>query len=94
MEKREITKDTPLAMMTIGELVDYLGLAPEEDPQPGKNYVYGLRGIQDLFKVSHTTAQIYKDGILKEAIFQSGRKIMVDVDKAIELFKQHRKQVI
>ena len=57
---------------------------------PGKRYVYGLKGIQELFNVSHLTAQRYKDGILKEAVFQSGRKIVVDADKAIELFNERR----
>ena len=57
-----------------------------ETPEPGKRYVYGLRGIQELFNVSHLTAQRYKDGIIKDAVYQSGRKIVVDADKAIELF--------
>ena len=54
--------------------------------EPGKRYVYGLRGIRELFNVSHATAQKYKDGIIKDAVFQSGRKIVVDADKALELF--------
>ena len=61
-----------------------------ETPEPGKRYVYGLKGIQELFNVSHLTAQRYKDGIIKEAVFQSGRKIVVDADKAIELFNERR----
>lgn len=56
------------------------------DPVSGKRYVYGIKGIQELFNVSHPTAQKYKDGIIKDAVFQSGRKIVVDVDKALELF--------
>lgn len=60
--------------------------------EPGKRYVYGLKGIQELFNVSHLTAQRYKDGILKEAVFQSGRKIVVDADKAIELFNERRRR--
>ena len=53
-----------------------------------KEYVYGLRGIRDLFKVSHATAQRYKNTFLKDAIIQRGRKIMVDVQKAFELYNQ------
>lgn len=60
--------------------------ATDSVPSSGKRYVYGLKGIQELFNVSHGTAQKYKDGILKNAVFQSGRKIVVDVDKALELF--------
>ena len=58
----------------------------ESVPSSGKRYVYGLKGIQELFNVSHGTAQKYKDGIIKDAVFQSGRKIVVDADKAMELF--------
>ena len=58
----------------------------KETPAPGKRYVHGLKGIQELFNVSHLTAQRYKDGILKDAVYQYGRKIVVDADKAIELF--------
>ena len=46
--------------------------------------VYG--GIREEFKVSHATAQKYKDGILKNAVMQNGRKIILDVEKARELF--------
>ena len=75
--------------------LDLSSLKAEDSPQDapagsGKRYVYGLKGIQELFNVSHLTAQRYKDGILKEAVFQSGRKIVVDVDKAIELFNEKR----
>lgn len=82
-----------MAMMTIGDLVSFLGLEKKPTSTPQRNYVYGLKGIQDLFKVSHTTAQIYKDGILKNAIYQTGRKIVVDVDKAIKLFDNARNKV-
>ena len=58
--------------------------------QPSGNYVYGLRGIEQLFGVSHKTAQAYKDGIIKEAVRQHGRKIVVDADLALKLFDQRR----
>ena len=40
-----------------------------------------------LFNVSNVTAQRYKNGIIKDAVKQCGRKIIVDADKALELFK-------
>ncbi len=58
--------------------------------QPSGNYVYGLRGIEQLFGVSHKTAQYYKDHIIKEAVMQNGRKIVVDADLALELFNERR----
>lgn len=90
-----ITKETPIAMLTVGQLQSVLGIGNEK-PLPivkaekPKRYVYGLAGIRALFNVSHVTAQRYKDGILADAVIQNGRKIMVDVDKALELFKQNK----
>lgn len=58
--------------------------------KPAGRLVYGLRGIRDLFGVSHLTAQRYKDGIIKEAVMQNGRKIVVDADLALKLFNERR----
>lgn len=85
--------NTIVASLTVGQLLSilksFLGESEAtEDAPASKNYVYGLRGIQDLFQCSHTQAQRYKDGLLKPAVIQSGRKIMVDVDTAIKLFNQ------
>ncbi len=57
------------------------------EPASAKRFVYGMRGIRDLFNVSHPTAQKYKNTFLAPAIMQRGRKIVVDVDLAIELYK-------
>lgn len=66
--------------------------SPSPDPPPPatKRYVYGLRGISDLFNVSLVTAQKYKNTFLAPAISQRGRKITVDVDLALELFKENQ----
>ena len=92
-----VTKDTPIAMLTVGQLQAVLGIdnshqeEAEAAPSEPKRYVYGLAGIRNLFNVSHATAQKYKDGILADAVHQNGRKIMVDVDKAIELFSKENR---
>ena len=52
--------------------------------------VYGIKGIEDLFHVSHRTAQYYKDNIIGEAVKQNGRKIVVDADLALKLFNERR----
>ena len=81
--------DTPIAMMTIGQLVDVLKKAmPSPEPPERKEYVSGLRGIMDLFKVSHKTAQSWKNGFLAPACEQYGKTILIDREKAIELFKE------
>lgn|SRR5690554_4368528 len=80
------------------ELQEILGLSekhivkPTTETKNERRYVYGLAGIRRLFNVSHVTAQKYKDTIIADACFQQGRKIVVDVDKAMELFKNQSKK--
>ena len=93
-----IENTTPLAALTVGDIkelltelgVSHSGQTAQKSQHPGKRYVYGLKGIQALFGVSHLTAQHYKDGFLKPAVMQQGRKIVVDVEKAMELFKNYK----
>ncbi len=65
---------------------------PTNTPRKPGRQVYGLKGIEDLFHVSHKTAQKYKDGILKPAVRQHGRKIITDADWALELFASANKE--
>lgn len=51
-------------------------------------FVYGLKGISELFNVSKTTAMKYKNTFLKDAVFQRGNVIVVDTEKAIRLFAE------
>ena len=82
----EILDSTQIvASLTVGQLRDLLrecltNERPHSESQE-KRYVYGLKGIQSLLNCSHTMAQKYKDGILKDAVMQSGRKIVVDAEK-------------
>ena len=84
-----------MASLTIGQLREFLREFLTNESRPveteKKNLVYGLHGIMSLLHCSHTQAQRYKDGILKDAVIQYGRKIVVDADKAIELFKKSGK---
>lgn len=86
-----VNDNTPLGALTVGQFLELLnGKLPKEEPvqkdYSDKKYIFGLKGIREEFNVSHATAQKYKDGILKDAITQYGRKIIVDVEKARELF--------
>lgn len=80
--------DTPLAMMTLGQLVGVIQNAKPEKEEAREDFVYGIRGIRDLFGVSHKTAQAYKNTFLAPACEQVGRIIIVDRKRAIELFKE------
>ena len=93
-----IENTTPLAALTVGDLKELLrelgvnnnSTAPRPAASANKRYVYGLKGIQSLFHCSHLTAQRYKDGFLKPAVMQQGRKIIIDVELAVELFKTYK----
>lgn len=100
----QITDDTPVAMLTVGQQRQMIasavqeavlamfsnnGNAPKTVNAPEKRYVYGISGIASLFKVSYVTASKLKEGVLKPAVFQQGRKIMCDADLAMELFRQN-----
>jgi len=87
-----ITDETPIAMITVGQLREILSgnLANVQQvpivPTSQRENVYGLRGIAALFGVSTVTAQQYKNTFLKPAIKQNGRKIIIDRDRAVELW--------
>ena len=91
--------DGPLYALTVEQfkqlLDERIAVALNNDKSASEfkssgNYVYGLRGIQQLFGVSHKTAQEYKDGIIKDAVMQNGRKIVVDAALALELFNRRK----
>ena len=88
----------PLYSLTVEEFVELLderiNKAAGNDTGVGhkpanNNLVYGIRGIERLFNVSHRTAQSYKNSFLKPAVSQNGRKIVVDRDLALKLFAEH-----
>ena len=89
MEK--IKPDTPLMMLTVSQ---FQALVDQEQPvslqSPQKHYVYGLKGICELFDCAHSTAQYLKDNVITAAVSQNGRKIVVDADFAMQLFHNHK----
>lgn len=97
-ELYQITDSTPVAILTVGQqkkliqgwVKEVLGMqeGTTTNENQGKRYVYGIAGIASLFNVSYVTASNLKNGILKPAVFQQGRKIMCDAEMAIELFRQ------
>lgn len=85
-------KGKPIWQMT-GEEFLYLqqnGDQPERPPyvvaDKSKKYVYGIRGIAELFGCSIPTAsRIKQSGKIDKAVTQIGRKIIVDAELALEL---------
>lgn len=84
----------PLFSLTAGEFLDLISSATQTEavvrtaPKQGKTYVYGISGIATLFCCSKTTAGLIKaSGKIDKAISQAGRKITVDAELALELYK-------
>ncbi len=69
---------------------NYIDEALKQRDNPSKEYVYGIDGLAKILGCSKTTAQTIKSsGILDKAIIQNGRKIIIDKEQALELFKQN-----
>jgi hypothetical protein len=77
--------------LTVGELVDLIrettaaatASQPEQKP---KNLEYGIAGIARIFNCSMATAnRIKASGKIDKAITQTGRIIVIDVDRALQL---------
>lgn len=85
----EVKDDRIVATMTVGELKEVLGKVLKEHHkiEPPHHYKYGLKAIEELFGVSHATAQMYKNTFLAPAVKQHNRTIIVDVELARELFR-------
>lgn len=92
-----ITGETPIAALTVSQFLELLNKGKSSEPTPAKpvdytgGFVYGIKGIKDLFGVTHSTACRYKDTFLKSAVKQRGRVIVTDAEKAMKLFDEHKK---
>jgi len=88
----QLAKERLVATLTVEELISLISnvLDKQKTQNSRPNYIYGLRGIQKLFGVSHVTAQHYKDTFLAPAVRQRGRTIIVDADLAVTLFEENK----
>ena len=85
----------PLWQLTIGELVKILdSRQPKVEGEIVQHkinetkYVYGIVGLAKLLGCSKNHAgKLKSTGMFDEAIIQNGRKIIIDSEKALELFK-------
>ena len=73
---------TPIWKLTVEEFLEIAKTVNTE-----KKYEYGLKGIAKMLGCSLSKAsEIKSSGILDEAIIQNGNIIIVDKDKALQLF--------
>ena len=88
--------EKPIWQMLGSELVELIKTSiaggPSSHEKKKKKYVYGISGIQKLLNCSESSAKrLKKSGVINEAIIQNGRKIIIDVEKALELLKKNQK---
>ena len=54
--------------------------------------VYGIKGLCELLQCSKATAhRIKNSGVIKDAITQTGRKIVIDAQLALDLIQSSKK---
>lgn len=88
--------NTPLWQLTVDQFLNLLNgnihhqTDEGETPPSKKRYVHGVAGIKSLFNCSYPTAHKLKESIIKPAVHQQGRVILVDVDLALKLFEESK----
>lgn len=87
-----MTKDTKISELTVGELIAVIKAAVKEENDAARGAsgaVSGIDGIAEIFGVSRTTAKRIKaSGVINDAISQSGKVIVTDVEKAKALYRK------
>jgi hypothetical protein len=92
-----MTPDTRIIDLTVAQLKEVIDRAVEESlarrqPQDTPpRFVYGIKGIAEIFGVSERQARYIKSsGVISRAIRQQGRTIVTDAAMALQLFgKKH-----
>ena len=87
----EMTSDTRIIDLAVGQQIDLFAKAQapatQAQAKEEKRLVYGISGIAQIFNCSMTTAnRIKASGRIDDAITQHGRIIVVDANKALQLF--------
>ena len=88
-----VRPDTPIWQLTVQEFVELLesvlrnhAAVPEGTARDPPRMVHGLDGLCEVIGCSKSTVmRLKKSGILVEAIVQTGRKIIIDADKALDI---------
>ena len=81
---KRIDPQTPIWKLTVEEFLEISKSLIQEN-----KYEYGLKGLAKILGCSISKAsEIKSSGILNEAIIQKGNIIIIDRQKALELFAQ------
>ena len=81
---KNINPQTPICNLTVEEFFFFFQKLSSES-----KYEYGLKGLAKIFGCSVSKAsEIKSSGILADAIIQNGNIIIIDKEKALQLFAQ------
>ena len=82
---RNIDPKTPIWQLTVEEFLEVSKLINTE-----KNYEFGLKGLAKILGCSISKAsEVKRSGLLDDAIVQNGKIIVIDKDKALQLFAKN-----
>ncbi|AQW90051.1 DUF3853 domain-containing protein [Elizabethkingia anophelis] len=78
----DIDLNTPIWQLTVGQFMELQNRSNTE-----KKYEYGIKGLAKILGCSRTKAsEIKASGIIDDAIVQNGNIIVIDKEKALQLF--------
>ena len=84
---KEINPKTPIWQLTVEEFLEI-----SKNLNSEKKYEYGLKGLAKMLGISISKAsKIKSSGILDDAIIQNGNIIIIDIEKALELFGKNKR---
>lgn len=79
---KNIDPQTPIWQLTVAEFLEVSKNLIHE-----KKYEYGLKGLAKILGCSVSKAsEVKSSGILNQAIIQNGNIIIIDKEKALQLF--------
>lgn len=81
---KNIDPKTPIWRLTVEEFLEV-----SKNINSEKKYEFGLKGLAKMLGCSISKAsEIKSSGLLDDAIIQNGNIIIIDKEKALELFAQ------
>ena len=81
---KNINPQTPIWKLTVEEFLEIFQKLSSEN-----KYEYGLKGFARILGCSVSKAsEIKSSGVLDEAIIQNGNIIIIDKEKALQLFSK------
>lgn len=83
---KNIDPNTPIWQLTVAEFLEVSKNCTSE-----KKYEYGLKGLAKILGCSVSKAsEVKSSGLLARAIIQNGNIIIIDKERALELFGKEK----